>query len=191
MAHRPGRAYIPAMDPTPPFSGRTTRRRMGERSDAAHGGDTAAAGHHSHDHCEGHGQHLEKLRLTPGRQVILDMLCAAGRPLGAYEMIDKLADENGRRPAPISVYRALDYLLENGLVHRLATRNAYLACGHRHDQSEPVVFLICETCGKAEEATSTGIDDSLSAVTASSRFKPRAAMIEIAGVCSACASITR
>jgi Fur family zinc uptake transcriptional regulator len=50
------------------------------------------------------------------------------------------------------------------------------------------VFLICETCGKAEEATSVGLDDSLTAVTAGSRFKPRAAMIEIAGVCSACAS---
>jgi Fur family zinc uptake transcriptional regulator len=184
MALWPSRAYIPPMDPTEPSNGRAARRRMGERNGAASSG----AAHHSHDHCEGHGQHLDKLRLTPGRQVILDMLCAAGRPLGAYEMIDKLADENGRRPAPISVYRALDYLLENGLVHRLATRNAYLACGHRHHQSEPVVFLICETCGKAEEATSTGLDDSLAAVTASSRFKPRAAMIEIAGVCAACAA---
>jgi Fur family zinc uptake transcriptional regulator len=174
MARRAGAAYIPAMTPTGTPAARPPRRRL------------EAVEAHSHDHCEGHGRHLDNLRLTPGRQVILDMLCEAGRPLGAYEMIDRLADASGRRPAPISVYRALDYLLENGLVHRLATRNAYLACGHRHERSDPVVFLICDACGRAEEATSAGLGDSLSAVASGAGFGARTAMIELAGVCADC-----
>ncbi|MDB5570208.1 MAG: Fe2+/Zn2+ uptake regulation protein-like protein [Hyphomicrobiales bacterium] len=143
---------------------------------------------HSHDHCEGHGEHVHGLKLTPGRRAILDMLCEAGKPLGAYEMIDRLADPNGRRPAPITVYRALDYLLENGLVHRLATRNAYLACGHRHDEADPVVFLICDLCGRAQEATSHDVGDSLARVSQTSGFQRRTEMIEIAGACAACAA---
>ncbi|MEI2734956.1 MAG: transcriptional repressor [Rhodoblastus sp.] len=93
-------------------------------------------------------------RLTPGRKAVLDILESARRPIGAYEMIDILAASAGRRPAPTQVYRALDFLVEQGLVHRLASRNAYLACGHGHEASEPVAFLICDGCGHVDEATS-------------------------------------
>jgi len=72
----------------------------------------------------------DKISLTPGRRRILEILASEGRPLGAYEMIDRVAEATGKRPAPISIYRALDFLLENGLIHRLASRNAFLACGH-------------------------------------------------------------
>lgn len=144
---------------------------------------------HAHDHsdCEGHGDHVAGLNLTPGRQSILDMLCAAGKPLGAYEMIDRLVGANGRRPAPISVYRALDYLVENGLVHRLATRNAFLACAHNHKGAEPTVFLICEACGRVEESHSTSIGRELLALSQHHGFKPNAQMIEVSGVCAQCA----
>jgi Fur family zinc uptake transcriptional regulator len=140
-----------------------------------------------HSHCEGHGSQVAGLNLTPGRQAILDMLCAAGKPLGAYEMIDRLVDGNGRRPAPISVYRALDYLVENGLVHRLASRNAFLACAHKHGGSEPTVFLICESCGGVEESGSSSIGAGLRALTVERGFKPNAQMIEVSGVCAGCA----
>jgi Fe2+ or Zn2+ uptake regulation protein len=86
-----------------------------------------------------------KISLTPGRRRILEILACEGRPLGAYEMIDRVAQVTGKRPAPISIYRALDFLLENSLIHRLASRNAYLACGHGHAAQEPIVFLICTT----------------------------------------------
>lgn len=165
-----------ASDPHKPSATRSApRRKLG------------AGAPSDHHHCEGHGAHLEGLRLTAGRRAILDLLCAAGRPLGAYEMIDRLGDSQGRRPAPISVYRALDYLLENGLVHRLATRNAYLACAHRHDQGDPVVFLICEGCNKAEEVTSARVGASLADVSDTAGFQRRASVIEVAGVCAACA----
>ncbi len=162
------------MNPTEPHS------RQG-RSSRAH--DPT----HDHSNCEGHGDHVTGLNLTPGRQSILDMLCAAGKPLGAYEMIDRLVGANGRRPAPISVYRALDYLVENGLVHRLATRNAFLACAHNHKGAEPTVFLICEACGKVEESPSNSIGEGLLALSKSHGFKPNSQMIEVSGVCAQCA----
>lgn len=165
------------MDPT---SRRAPRRRAPAK--APH--DHAAA----HAHCEGHGDQVAGLNLTPGRRSVLDMLCAAGKPLGAYEMIDRLVDEDGRRPAPISVYRALDYLVENGLVHRLATRNAFLACAHRHKGSDPTVFLICETCGRVEETASDSVGRGLGALASSFNFQPHAQVIEVSGVCGACAA---
>lgn len=146
-----------------------------------------AADAHDHTHCEGHGSHVHGLNLTPGRQAILDMLCQAAKPLGAYEMIDRLVDENGRRPAPISVYRALDYLVENGLVHRLATRNAFLACGHRHKGSEPTVFLICDRCGRVDESASVPVGEGLHALARDMGFAPHAQVIEVSGVCADCA----
>lgn len=158
--------------------GRPARRRMAGRPHD----------HHDHAQCEGHGAHVSGLNLTPGRQTILDLLCAAGKPLGAYEMIDLLADPEGRRPAPISVYRALDYLLENGLVHRLATRNAFVACGHRHANAEPVAFLICDLCGKVDEATSSDLARSLTSAASAAGFSARNAVIEVAGRCTACAN---
>lgn len=85
-----------------------------------------------HSHCEGHGEHAQGLRLTSGRRAILDLLCAEGKPMGAYDMIEKLVAQGGKRLAPISAHRALDFLLDNGLAHRLSSKNTYLACGHHH-----------------------------------------------------------
>ncbi len=85
--------------------------------------------------------------LTPARRQALDILSRANRPVGAYEMIDMMRDAKGKRPAPISVYRALGYLLDNGLAHRLASQNAFVVCGHAHGAEEPVVFLLCVQCG--------------------------------------------
>ena len=140
--------------------------------------------HCAHDPARAH--HGHGLSLTVSRQRILDELCAAGRPVGAYEMIDILADSTGKRPAPISVYRALDFLVDNGLVHRLASRNAFLACAHGHGDREPVVFLICDTCGAVAEATSPAVNKGLAAAADNAGFSARTQMIEVTGVCAAC-----
>ncbi len=155
---------------------------------------TRHAGHddhshdHGHDHAHGHGRSAVPpgVRLTPGRKAVLDILEAARRPIGAYEMIDLLAGAAGRRPAPTQVYRALDFLVEQGLVHRLASRNAYLACCHGHGASEPVAFLICDGCGHVDEATSPALSADVAAVAGTRGFAPRAQVIEIAGRCAAC-----
>ena len=145
---------------------------------------------HDHDHCEGHGASLREhpVKLTPGRKVILDLLCAAAKPLGAYDMIDRVADATGKRPAPISIYRALDFLLENGLIHRLSSRNTFVACGHRHVAGEPLVFLICDTCGKVSEETAEGLGACLDAVAKKAHFTRKSQIIEVSGVCAACAA---
>ena len=124
--------------------------------------------------------------LTPARRKALDILAEAGRPVGAYEMIDLMVDERGKRPAPITVYRALAYLLDNGLAHRLASQNAFVACGHAHGAEEPVIFLICEQCGEVKEATSAALSIELSALSALAGFKPRTRVVEIAGRCERC-----
>ncbi|WOJ90197.1 transcriptional repressor [Methylocapsa polymorpha] len=129
----------------------------------------------------------EGIALTPSRRRILEILACEGRPLGAYDMIDRVAQATGKRPAPISIYRALDFLLENSLVHRLASCNAYLACGHGHAAQEPIVFLICEVCGEVVEATSESMRGALADLAAQAKFQPRAQVMEVAGRCRTCA----
>jgi Fe2+ or Zn2+ uptake regulation protein len=78
-------------------------------------------------------------RLTPIRRKVLGVLLGSHNPLGAYEIIDRLAPK-GPRPAPITAYRALDFLRENGLVHRIESRNAFVACrGAVGEASSPEV----------------------------------------------------
>jgi Fur family zinc uptake transcriptional regulator len=125
------------------------------------------------------------VRLTPIRRQVLEALVAHHRPVGAYEIIDRLAD-GGRRPAPITVYRALDFLLENGLVHRIESRNAFIACINNHRASEMVVFLICERCGAVGEAPAAGVAKSLSAAASAAGFTPRTPVVEIGGICCHC-----
>ena len=131
--------------------------------------------------CHAHG-----VKLTQSRRLILEILANEGRPLGAYDMIEKVAAATGKSPAPVTIYRALDFLLENGLVHRLASRNAYLACGHGHRVQDLVVFLICENCGHVVEATSDALRQDLASLAAKTRFVPHSQIMEIAGRCQAC-----
>ncbi len=128
----------------------------------------------------------EGTKLTPGRRRVLELLAEEGRPLGAYDLIEKIAATTGKHPAPISIYRALDFLLENGLVHRLASRNAFLACAHGHRHEEPVVFLICETCGSVTEATSKPLHREIAALGTESGFTPHSQVLELTGLCGAC-----
>ncbi len=102
-------------------------------------------------------------------------------------MIDLMAVADGKRPAPVSVYRALAFLLDNGLAHRLESKNAFVVCGHAHAAGEPVVFLICEQCGEVKEATTPGLTRELTTLCASAEFRARTRVVEIAGRCANCA----
>ena len=140
--------------------------------------------HHDRADCSCAAQDLQ---LTPGRKQVLDILQAASGPLGAYDLIDKLSELTGKRVAPVTVYRALDFLTENSLVHRLASRNAFLACGHHHRRQDPVVFLICDICGSVREATSDAVKQSLNKVAGEAGFTLRSEVIELGGRCAKCA----
>jgi Fur family transcriptional regulator, zinc uptake regulator len=90
------------------------------------------------------------------------------------------------RPAPITVYRALDFLMANGLVHRIESRNAYLACAHDHDSAAMVAFLICERCGSVGEIPAAPVAQSLSTAARASGFAPKLSVVEITGTCAHC-----
>jgi Fur family transcriptional regulator, zinc uptake regulator len=121
-------------------------------------------------------------RLTPMRRQVLEVLLTSHRPLGAYEIIDRLQ----QKPAPITVYRALEFLRENGLVHRIESRNAFVACVHNHNGDDLVIFLICERCGAVGEAPGGAAAEALKASSRAAGFSPRSPLIEVAGVCAHC-----
>lgn len=147
---------------------------------------------HDHGRCSADAMaHAEALcatrneRLTPTRRRVLEALTASHRPLGAYEIIDRLA-ERGPRPAPITVYRALDFLLAQGLVHRIESRNAFIACIGNHQSGTMMVFLLCDMCGAVGEAPSAAVAETLVAAAKSAGFTPKTPVIEIPGVCAHC-----
>ena len=120
------------------------------------------------------------------RRAVFSLLAESRKALGAYDLLDLLATPSGKRPAPITVYRALDFLIETGLAHRIASRNAFTVCPHRHDQDEIVVFLICRNCGSVEEEVSEAVRAGLTALTRGRDFQPHANVIEVEGFCAAC-----
>lgn len=135
---------------------------------------------HAEAHCTARGQ-----RLTPIRRQVLAALLESHKPLGAYEIIDR-AGTSGARPAPITIYRALDFLRDNGLVHRIESRNAFVACVGGHGSGELVVFLLCERCGEVGEASSVAMADQLKSAARAAGFTPKTPVIEITGVCANC-----
>ncbi len=147
---------------------------------------------HDHDRCASdaivHAEAIcaaRKERLTPMRRQVLEALLASHAPLGAYELIERLGEE-GNRPAPITIYRALDFLREQGLVHRIESRNAFIACVHNHDSGDPVVFLICERCGAVGEAASAAVAATIKSASRAAGFTPKTPVIEISGICAHC-----
>jgi Fur family zinc uptake transcriptional regulator len=124
-------------------------------------------------------------RLTPIRRKVLEALYATHKPLGAYDLAEMLGPK-GRRLAPITVYRALDFLIEQKLVHRLASQNAYIACAHQHGPTETVAFLICENCGSVDEVTSAALSKTLSDVLEREKFVAKGQILEIGGRCAHC-----
>ena len=125
-------------------------------------------------------------RLTAIRRDVLGALLATHRPMSAYDLIEALAPSGARRLAPVTVYRALDFLLAQGLVHRLASRNAFVACPAHHRPDESVAFLICERCGGVDEAASDELSGALARLAEAQGFRPRARVVELAGACAHC-----
>ena len=145
-----------------------------------HGRCTVKALQHAEQVCAKRSQ-----KFTPIRRQVLEALLSSHRPLGAYEVIEELA-KTKPRPAPITVYRALDFLMENGLVHRIESRNAFLACALAHDETSAMAFLICERCGLVGEVPAASVAQSVTASARATGFAPRMSIVEITGVCAHC-----
>ena len=123
------------------------------------------------------------LRLTPVRRRVLEMLLARHRALGAYDILDRLRDE-GLAAQPPAAYRALDFLVANGMAHRVERLNAFIACGEPGADHVPA-FLICRGCDAVAETRAAPLADLLEA--GAGGFAIESAMVEAEGLCPDCA----
>lgn len=124
-------------------------------------------------------------RLTKIRRKVLRLLLESSEPSKAYDLLANLDGEGSAKPP--TVYRALDFLQDVGLAHKIESLNAYVACGHT-SHKHSAVFLICDECGAAEELHATATTDALRAETAAAGFQMRHAVIEARGICRDCAA---
>jgi Fur family zinc uptake transcriptional regulator len=139
----------------------------------------------NHDHHHSHAAGAEKA-LTRNQKLVFDILERADGPLSAYSILDALRDEGLR--APPQVYRALEKLLETGLVHRLESLNAFVACAHPHACAHALTaFAICEKCGAVNEFADAAVEARLAGWAGERGFVPKRTTVEIKGLCAACA----
>ena len=125
------------------------------------------------------------VRLTTQRRTVLALLCASEKPLSAYEILD-LMRATTRNPAPPTVYRALEFLLAQGLVHKLESLHAFVGCSHpEHPHASQ--FLICGDCGEVNEIENEAIAKSLLSAEKAARFKTDRPIVELLGKCAQCA----
>ena len=125
------------------------------------------------------------VRLTALRRRVLELVWHSHKPLGAYDILAVLSETDGRRAAPPTVYRALDFLLENGLVHRIASLNAFVGCSHP-EQPHQGQFLICRQCHAAIELDQDDISAAIVRSAASVGFSVESQTVEIVGLCASC-----
>jgi Fur family zinc uptake transcriptional regulator len=133
--------------------------------------------------CEGRGA-----RLTDLRRQVLGLILDAPAPAGAYDLLEQLRPTRGGA-APPTVYRALDFLQEQGLVHKLERLSAYVGCV-AHDGDHAAQFLICRTCGRVTEIEDHELAHALADAAQRLGFTVGKATIEAEGQCAACASTT-
>ncbi|MFA7430606.1 MAG: Fur family transcriptional regulator [Rhodospirillaceae bacterium] len=147
---------------------------------------------HDHDHCLDtaldRAEHVCRergARLTPIRRRVLQLVWSDHRPVGAYDLLGRLSEE-GWGSAPPMVYRALTFLESLGLVHRLASINAFVGCT-QGGEAHAAQFLICRDCGIAVELHDTRLAHDLKTAADAAGFLLEAPVVEIAGRCRACA----
>ena len=115
--------------------------------------------------------------------MVFSILAKAGRPLTAYELLDRLRSKG--ITAPPTVYRSLERLIKDGLAHRLESVNAFVACAHPHHRSS-AVFAICRKCGTTEELSDSELAPRISNWTKRIRFQLEESVLEFRGCCASC-----
>ena len=147
--------------------------------------------HHNHEQCTadlilraertcvGRGS-----KLTGQRRDVLACVAQSHAAAGAYDIIERMAAK-GPRPAPITIYRALDFLMAHGLIHKVESRNAFVACSHAHD-GEPAALMVCTGCGTVAELDATEAFATLAMAAGIAGFRPERTVIEMNGQCRRC-----
>lgn len=127
-----------------------------------------------------------KIKLTPLRRHILELVAQTGRPVKAYELLSQLRKERGHAGPPI-VYRTLDFLVEHGFLHKVASRSTYVFC-QQPGEVHRAPLLVCERCGAVAELADDVLSKALERETRAYGFKPKHGTLEIEGVCAECRS---
>lgn len=123
--------------------------------------------------------------LTRNQTLVLNALTATEGPVSAYSLLDRLREHGFR--APLQVYRALEKLIELGLVHRLESLNSFVACAHPHDHRHGIVgFAICGTCGQVDEFSEAAVEKRLRGWANEHSFQLSKTTIELRGTCAEC-----
>jgi Fur family zinc uptake transcriptional regulator len=125
------------------------------------------------------------LRLTRLRAQVFEEIARSHHSIGAYEIIERLA-VHGTRLAPISVYRAIEALMDAGVVHRLESKNAYFACHCIHGAGREHIVLSCERCGTVAEMPAEAVFASIAETARRAGFQPRVRVVEVTGLCAHC-----
>ena len=125
------------------------------------------------------------LKLTPLRRQVFAEIAGSHDAVGAYDVLDSLMRKTGERMAPISVYRAIDALLDAGVVHRLESKNAFFAC-HTPHAGKRHIALVCEGCGLVAEIDGTSVFAAIEAATDRTPFVVSRSVVEISGHCASC-----
>jgi Fur family transcriptional regulator, zinc uptake regulator len=147
---------------------------------------------HNHDHCAASAMATAEtlaaargVKLTPLRRQVLSLICQSHKPVGAYQLLADLSKERGEAAAPPTVYRALDFLVEHGLAHKIDSLNSFVACfsaGTPHRS----LFLICESCHEAAEVVDMASAEALLAAAGRAGFTPARMVVEVHGRCRSC-----
>src|SRR5688500_12246385 len=122
----------------------------------------------------------KSLRLTPIRERVYRELVQTGGPVGAYDLVDRLSSDK-KRLAPVTIYRALDFLRDAGLVHRLATQNSYIVSHGQPEVNAMKVMFVCTKTGKTVEVHSAEVAEAVKTAAEQAGFKSLSAFIEVEG----------
>lgn len=125
-------------------------------------------------------------KLTRNQEVVVNALKAAGQPLSAYQILDLDCVRDKGLKAPLTIYRALDKLIERGLVHRIESLNAFVICDHE-PHSEPAAFMICQDCRCTIEFSTSEFRRSVARQAGAHGFHIEGMHLEVSGHCEACA----
>jgi Fur family zinc uptake transcriptional regulator len=127
-------------------------------------------------------------RLTPTRRTAYAELLGQERPVSAYELLALLEKRERRKLAPLTVYRALDFLTRVGLVHKIESQHTFLACRHPKGPHHGL-YLVCSSCGRADEVDTDSIDEAVSRAARARGFTPQRQIVEVQGRCGDCAGV--
>ena len=125
--------------------------------------------------------------LNTKQSLVMNLLSEAKGPLSAYQILHDLNDHGFR--GPTQVYRVLDKLLELGMVHRLESMNAFVACQQEkcHETNKEInLFTICKICGSVQELLSNGLKNLVKSLSKDNNFLLKSSVLELNGVCSKC-----